>query len=400
MTDLIDRPLPHEQRVETLVAAFEREFGRAPEGIAEAPGRVNLIGEHVDYNDGLVLPFAIDRSVLCAWARRDDDAVHAYSADFREHSHFDLPNVTRAASDGWPNYVRGVGDALARTQPRIGGLDLAIAGDVPQGAGLSSSAALELAVAGAFRDAFDLQIDDVALAQLCQRAENEYVGVQCGIMDQFASALSRRDHALLIDCRSLAHETVPLHLADAGLTIVVANSAVRRELIASSYNDRRRECESAVTELRQRLDRLDLTSLRDVSAADLERTEIDIISMKRARHVVTEIGRVVAAVDALKRDGFEAAGRLMAESHISLRDDYEVSSRELDLLVGLANAQDYVLGARLTGAGFGGCTVNLVRAAAVETFARDVIAPYRDRTGLPAVVYVTTPQDGLRTWRL
>ncbi len=401
MTDLIDRPLPHEQRVETLIAVFEREFGRAPEGIAEAPGRVNLIGEHVDYNDGLVLPFAIDRSVLCAWARRDDDAVDAYSADFREHSRFDLPNIARTASGAWPNYVRGVAErAGSKAQHHVGGLDLAIAGDVPQGAGLSSSAALEVAVAGAFRDAFDLPLDDVALARLCQRAENEYVGVQCGIMDQFASALSRRDHALLIDCRSLAHEAVPLRLAAAGLAIVIANSAVRRELIASAYNDRRRECEQAVAELRLRLDRPDLASLRDVSAADLERTEIDTVPMKRARHVVTEIARVAAAVDALKRDDFEAAGRLMAESHVSLRDDYEVSSRELDLLVGLATAQDYVLGARLTGAGFGGCTVNLVRADAVDAFARDVIAPYRDRTGLPAVMYVTTPQDGLRTWRL
>jgi galactokinase len=400
MTDLIDHPQPHAERVDALVAVFEREFGRRPEGIAEAPGRVNLIGEHVDYNDGLVLPFAIDRSVLCAWARRDDHAVHAYSAEFRQHSRFDLPNVTRATSDAWPNYVRGVSDALARMQLRIGGLDLAIAGDVPQGAGLSSSAALEVAVAGAFRAAFDLQIDDVALAQLCQRAENEFVGVQCGIMDQFASAFSRRDHALLIDCRSLAHEAVPLRLAAAGLAIVIANSAVRRELIASAFNDRRGECENAVADLRLRLGRPDLASLRDVSPADLERTEVDSIPMKRARHVVTEIARVAAAVDALKRDDFEGASRLMAESHVSLRDDYEVSSRELDLLVGLATAHDYILGARLTGAGFGGCTVNLVRADAVEAFARDVIAPYRDRTGLPAVIYVTTPQDGLRTWRL
>ena len=278
--------------------------------------------------------------MLCAWARRDDDAVDVYSADLREHSRFDLPNVARTASGAWPNYVRGVVDALARTQPHIGGLDLAIAGDVPQGAGLSSSAALEVAVAGAFRDAFDLPLDDVALAQLCQRAENEYVGVQCGIMDQFASALSRRDYALLIDCRSLAHEAVPLRLAAAGLAIVIANSAVRRELIASAYNDRRRDCEQAVAELRLRLDRPELASLRDVSASDLERAAIDTVPMKRARHVVTEIARVAAAVDALKRDDFEATGRLMVESHVSLRDDYEVSSRELDLLVDLATAQD------------------------------------------------------------
>jgi galactokinase len=405
MTDVIDCPQPHAQRVEALVAAFHREFGRAPEGIAEAPGRVNLIGEHVDYNDGLVLPFAIDRSVLCAWAHTADRSL----CEVRSLDHNDFCLLEPAAFEvlgeealrhGWASYPQAVLFGLRSEGQRTRGLELAIAGDIPQGAGLSSSAAIEVAVAGAFRDAFDLPIDDVALAKLCQRAENEYVGVQCGIMDQFASALSRRDHALLIDCRSLAHEAVPLRLAAAGLTIVIANSAVRRELIASAYNDRRRECEQAVTELRGWLERPDLASLRDVSAADLERVRIDDVPMRRARHVVTELARVAAAVDAFSRDDFDALARLMGESHLSLRDDYEVSSRELDLLVGLATAQDYVLGARLTGAGFGGCTVNLVRTDAVDAFARNVIAPYRERTGLPAVMYVTSPQAGLRTWRL
>jgi galactokinase len=400
MTDFIDRRIPHDQRVETLIAAFEREFGRRPEGIAEAPGRVNLIGEHVDYNDGLVLPFAIDRSVLIAWAKRNDHAVCSYSVDFSEHARFTIGNVAHAAPNPWANYPRGVVQALTDSGFVVGGLKITLSGSVPQGAGLSSSAAIEVAVAGAFRDAFDLQIDDVRLAQLCQRAENEYVGVQCGIMDQFASTLSLRDRALLIDCRSLAHEAVPLRLADAGLTIVIANSAVSRELIASAYNDRRRECEESVVELRRRMDRPDLTSLRDVSVADFADVDFDSIPMRRARHVVTEIGRVAAAVDALRHDDFAALGSLMVESHLSLRDDYEVSSTELDVLVALATAQDYVLGARLTGAGFGGCTVNLVRTDAVDAFSRDVIAPYRARTGLPAVMYVTAPQDGLRTWRL
>jgi galactokinase len=400
MNDIIDRPQPHAQRVETLIAAFEREFGRRPEGVAEAPGRVNLIGEHVDYNDGLVLPFAIDRSVMVAWAHRDDDAVRAYSNDFGEHSRFNLANVTHAARGTWANYVRGVADAVATEGREVGGLDLGIAGDVPQGAGLSSSAAMEVAVAGGFRDAFDLSINGAELARLCQRAENEFVGVQCGIMDQFAATLSERGHALLIDCRSLAYEAVPLRLADAGLTFVIANSAVQRALAGSAYNDRRRECEAAVGELRARLGRAELSSLRDVSLTELERMQIDTVPMRRARHVVTEIARVAASAEALGRDDFAALGSLMIESHQSLRDDYEVSSDELDLLVGLATAQEYVLGARLTGAGFGGCTVNLVRNDAVDAFGPDVIAPYRRRTGLPAVMYVTSPQDGLRTWRL
>ena len=398
--DHVDRPSPHEQRIETLIAEFEREYSCRPEGIAEAPGRVNVIGEHVDYNDGLVLPFAIDRSVLVTWARRRDDAVWAHAADFSEGSRFNLSHVTPAAPGSWANYVRGVADVLGRGGHVADGLDLSIGGNIPQGAGLSSSAAIEVAVAGAFRDAFDIPIDDVALAQLCQRAENEYVGVQCGIMDQFASVLSIRDHALLIDCQSLAYEAVPMRLDAAGLTVVIANSAVSRGLAGSAYNDRRRECEEAVSDLRARLNRPELASLRDVTEADLARIAIDSVPMRRARHVVTEIARVAAAAEALSRDDFETLGSLMVESHISLRDDYEVSSKELVLLVGLATAQDYVLGARLTGAGFGGCTVNLVRTDAVNAFSRDVIGPYRERTGLPAVMYVTSPHDGLRTWRL
>ena len=270
--------MPHEQRVDALVAAFRREFGRPPEGIAEAPGRVNLIGEHVDYNDGLVLPFAIDRSVVCAWARSRrrlgdspsvlkrcaaNDAVRVLACSMMEiTAHRRGGRVTERGGRG--RCATGAGHA------GHAGLDVAIAGDVPQGAGLSSSAAIEVAVAGAFRDAFALPIDDVALAKLCQRAENEYVGVQCGIMDQFASVLSRRDNALFIDCRSLAYEAVPLRLEAAGLAIVVVNSAVKRELAASAYNDRRRECEAAVVELRGRLGRPDLASLRDVGVAELE----------------------------------------------------------------------------------------------------------------------------------
>ncbi|MDP9238294.1 MAG: galactokinase [Chloroflexota bacterium] len=401
-TDLIDMPQPHDLRVETVIAAFQREFGRPPEGIVEAPARVNLIGEHVDYNDGLVLPSAINRSVMAAWAHRDDDAVWAYSADYAEHSRFNLSNITHAASGAWANYVRGVASVLRSESQRVDGIGLAIAGSVPQGAGLSSSAAIEVAVAGAFRDAFALPIDDTRLAQLCQRAENEFVGVRSGIMDQFASMMSKRDHALLVDCRTLAYEQIPLRLGAAGLSVVIANSAVPRELISSAYNDRRRECEAAVVELRERLHRPELASLRDVTQRELEQAlqEGEAVALRRARHVIGEIARVAAAVEALQRDDFSELGRLMQESHQSLRDDYEVSSPELDLLVGLATARDYVVGARLTGAGFGGCTVNLVHADSVHAFARDVIAPFRQRTGRAAEIYVTPACDGLRTWRL
>ncbi|HXK33252.1 MAG TPA: galactokinase [Dehalococcoidia bacterium] len=404
---LIERAVAHGERVGRVVAAFEREYGRRPEGIAEAPGRVNLIGEHVDYNDGLVLPFAIDRSVLCAWARRDDDAVWAYSVDYDDRSRFALADVAHAPRRSWAEYVRGVAAVLGRPNGdedgaavarRLSGVALAIAGDVPVGAGLSSSAAVEVAVAGAMLSAAGVEVDGVEVARLCQRAENEFVGVQSGIMDQFASALSRRGHALLIDCRTLAYEHVPLRLAERGLAVVIANSVVQRELVSSAYNERRRECEQAVALLRERLSRPELVSLRDVAAPELESVAIGDgeVVLRRARHVAGEIARVAAAAEALRRDDFEEVGRLMVESHLSLRDDYEVSSPELDLLVGLATAQEYVLGARLTGAGFGGCAVNLVRADGVDAFARDVIAPYRERTGLPAVMYVTEACDGLR----
>lgn len=394
----------HDERVQAIARVFGQQFGRAPEGFAEAPGRVNLIGEHVDYNDGLVLPFAIDRSVIVAWARRDDDGVWVYSADFDEHSRFNLKNVTNAEPGVWANYVRGVASVLAATEMSVGGMEIALTGDVPQGAGLSSSAAIEVAVAGAFRDAYALPIDDVALARLCQRAENEFVGVRSGVMDQFASTVSRRGHALLIDCRTFAHEAVPLHLEAAGLAIVIADSGVTRRLVKSAYNDRRRECAEAGTLLREKLSRPELTSLRDVTVAAMDSLAIGAGDadrpLRRARHVVTEIARVAATVDALGRDDFATVGALMEESHRSLRDDYEVSSPQLDLLVGLATAQEYVLGARLTGAGFGGYTVNLIRADAHAAFERDVMAPYRERTRLVASPsFVTTPQDGLRTWR-
>jgi galactokinase len=275
-----------------------------------------------------------------------------------------------------------------------------VSGDVPQGAGLSSSAALEVAVAGALRDAFGLAIDDVEIARLCQRAENDYVGVQCGIMDQFASTLSRAGHALLIDCRTLAYEHIPLALEAAGLTSVVVNSGVKRELATSAYNDRRRECVEAIAMLRARLGRPDLSSLRDVTETELAGVAIDGVALRRARHVVSEIARVAACTEALHARDFAAVGRLMIESHQSLRDDFGVSSPELDLLVGLATSEGYVLGARLTGAGFGGCTISLVRSDALATFERDVVGAYRERTGRPADMFVVSPANGLRTLRL
>jgi galactokinase len=371
--------------IAALRQAFERQFGRPPELIAEAPGRVNLIGEHTDYNGGFVLPAAIDRTVAVALARRDDDVIRAYSLDYAQCDEFKAGRVRRfAGSRGWRDYLRGVVWALADSQYAVAGADIAIAGDVPKGAGLSSSAAIEVALAGGLIAIAEIEIDRRLLALLCQRAENFFAGVQSGIMDQYASALGRAEHALLIDCRSLDAEPVPL---PSGIAIVVVDSKVARRLAETPYNRRREECAEAARAL-------GVPSLRDATPEMLSRLSGDLL--KRARHVVTENARVLAAVEALRTSDLARLGALMVESHASMRDDFEASAPEIDLLVELAQQADGVIGARVTGAGWGGCTVNLVRQDAVEPFAVQITDAYTRRTGLGADVHVCRVVDGLR----
>lgn len=396
-------PQPPEERLALLRDAFQTRFGRPPEGVAEAPGRVNLIGEHLDYNDGLVLPSAIDRSVLVAFAVRGDKKVGVYSADFREESQFNL--TATIASDEqhpWANYVRGVVHVLRSEGFSGPGLDLAVAGNVPIAAGLSSSAALEIATLGALDAVWGLDLDGKTLAILGQRAENTFVGVQCGIMDQFAAALATAGHALLIDCRTLDYELVPLELGERGFAIVVAESGVSRELGPSAYNRRRQECADALGLLRGAMSDEPPQALRDVSVADLEEHEgrLPDTLRRRVRHVASEMERVSRSVVALRESDVQAFGRLMDASHVSLRDDFEVSCPELDRLVDLAQQLPVVAGSRLTGAGFGGCTINLVRSEALEAFHEAVVARYVAETGLPAKMHVCLPVDGLRSWRL
>jgi galactokinase len=375
-----------------LLEAFRRRFGRSAQLVAEAPGRVNLIGGHTDYNDGRVLPLAIDRTVAVAAAPATaGDAIRTYSLDYDQDDSSPLSEVRLASDGGWRNYVRGVVWALREAGHAIRGLDLAFSGDVPIGAGLSSSAALEVALAGAFAAAADIPIERRELALLAQRAENGFVGVQCGIMDQLAAAYGSEGHALLIDCRSLDVRPVALNLDDQGVAIVIVDSAVRRALNDSLYNQRRDECARAAAAL-------GVPALRDVTPDDLEprRKELTPVLYQRARHVATEGARVAAAADALERGDFQALGRLLYESHNSLRDDFRVSCREMDLLVAMAAKVRGVLGARLTGAGFGGCTVNLVRRDSLDAFQRGVVEPYRARTGLPAQAHVVFASGGLR----
>jgi len=396
-----------EERLRRLAAAFESRFERPPVAVAVAPGRVNLIGEHLDYNEGHVLPVAIDRSIMVAFSPRQDGRVRMYSLDFEQESAFDPEDIQRDPEAPWSDYVRGVAWALREAGHRPSGLDAALQGDVPVGAGLSSSAALEVASLGAFDAVSSLRLERRELALLGQRAENGFVGVACGIMDQMTAALSRAGHALLIDCRSLEHEAVPVPLEDSGsggsadLRMVVADSGVRRALLGSQYNVRRQECQQAAELLAAAITDRPVTALRDVRPEDLAR-HCDALPpnvLKRARHVVEEERRVLLSVEALRTGNVEAFGEMLDASHRSLRDDYEVSCPELDLLVELAWAEPGVLGSRLTGAGFGGCTVSLVRAEAVETFRERVVARYCAETGREGRMYVCRAADGLKMHR-
>ena len=370
---------------------FTEEFGVAPDVIARAPGRVNLIGEHTDYNDGFVFPVAINRDVYVAARATRDGRARLYAANFRRRTEFPLEDIRHHPSERWSHYERGVVLMLQRAGHAVGGFQAAIDGDVPSGAGLSSSAAVEVATATALKALFGLKLDLVQMAVLCQKAENEFVGVNSGIMDQFISALGRRGAALLVDCRSLEHRHVPL----AGdVQIVVADTAVKRGLVDSEYNSRRAECEEAVRLLAARLP--GVRALRDVSLADFEPLagELPDVVRRRARHVISENERVLESVRALEAGDLSTFGRLMYESHASLRDDYQVTVPQLDVLVDAARNVPGMLGSRMTGAGFGGCTVSLMETGAVDEFLRLVPDHYRRQTGIDPRVYVCQVVDG------
>jgi len=374
-----------------LETSFAEHFGQSRPRVFRAPGRVNLIGEHTDYNDGFVLPVAIDRQVLMAVRPREDDLVRLWSMQFSQMSQFSLAQITYDHDAPWSNYCRGVAHILQESGFTLCGMDAAVAGDVPIGSGLSSSAALEVATAVAFQGLCHLAIGAVELARLCQRAENEFVGMNCGIMDQFIAALGQPHCALLIDCRSLAYEPVPL---PANVSVVICDTMKRRGLVASEYNARRRECEQGVELLRRHLPAI--RALRDVSSADLVRFGhlLPDTVLKRCRHVVSENERTQHAVAALRAGELATLGTLMEASHASLRDDYAVSCEELDVMVELAKDAPGCVGTRMTGAGFGGCTVSLVRADAAARFVEKVSAGYSRRMGVQAEVYVCQASSG------
>ncbi len=354
---------------------------------------MNLIGEHTDYNEGFVLPAAIEFFCWVAAAPRSDRKLVIHSENFNETVEASLDSFPVAGQKHWSSYAFGVAWALEGSRKCLSGTNLLIGGDVPLGAGLSSSAAIEVAVGFALLHQSGLVMSLTELAQLCQKAENEFVGAHVGIMDQFVACHGRASHALLLDCRSLEDKLVKL---PTGIRLVICNTMVKHEIDSSQYNVRRAECQEGVRTLQKVLP--EVRALRDVSLSQLEEHRA-LLSPKvysRCRHVITENYRVDGAVWAFESGAIDALGPLMRDSHRSLRDDYEVSCKELDLMVEIAAAQPGIIGARMTGGGFGGCTVNLVESDAVEAFKQNVATAYLARTALAPEIYVSSAVDGVR----
>ncbi|UCH25488.1 MAG: galactokinase [Trueperaceae bacterium] len=368
-----------------LREAFRQTFGSDAHTVVRAPGRVNLIGEHTDYNDGFVLPMAIDRAVWIALRPRSDRQVRVRSLDLGGTGTFALDDLERGG-EGWSEYLKGVAWSLREDGLPLRGWEGVVTGDVPVGAGLSSSAALELATARAFQAVSGFGWDAVRMAQLSQRAENDWVGMKCGIMDQLISAAGQAGHALLIDCRSLELTPVPL---PRGTAVVVLDTSTRRGLVDSAYNERRRQCEEAARFF-------GVSALRDVTFEQFQAQagRLSEVTRKRAQHVISENRRTLEAAEAMRRGDADRLGRLMNESHLSLRDDFEVSSEALDAMADCAQAIDGCYGARMTGAGFGGCAVALVAEEKAQTFVDHVTSCYQRSSGHTPSIYVCQATEG------
>lgn len=362
-----------------------------------SPGRVNLIGEHTDYNGGNVFPCALSFGTYGVISLRNDKKVRMYSSNFEDIGiiEFDLDNISYEKSHDWVNYPKGVIDVMKKHGYDINiGFDIAVYGNIPNGAGLSSSASLELLIAVMMDNLFELKIDRVDLVKFSQEAENKFVGVNCGIMDQFAIGMGKKNNAILLDCNTLKYNYCPVELKDE--ILVIANTNKRRGLADSKYNERRSECEQALEELKTKLN---INSLGELSIEDFENNKnlIDSeIRIKRAKHAVYENQRTLMAKEALAKNDLSTFGKLMNESHISLRDDYEVTGIELDTLVELAWNHEATIGARMTGAGFGGCTVALVKKDRAQDFIEKVGQGYKEKIGYEASFYIANIGDGTR----
>ena len=382
---------------QNITEIFQQKFGHAPAHIVRAPGRVNLLGEHVDYNDGLVMPVAIDRATYIAFSPTSAPHATLVAADFADEAFFTLTNLSaKLQADGsplpdWAKYPAGVAWALTGKNLSVKNMQAVFASDVPRGAGLSSSASVELAFAVAWMTLGGWKLSPMELALICQRAENKYVGVNCGIMDQFASACGEKNKLLLLDCRSLEYQTLPL---PKDVAIVIADTTMRRELTNSEYNHRRADCEEAVKILQKDLP--EIKSLRDVSVENFNRLAEKLPAQveRHARHVVEEIERTNRAVKFLSDDDIVSFGKLMNDCHVSLRDLYEVSIPELDTMVYIAQSLTGCYGARLTGAGFGGCVAALVARDQVAAFAKNLADGYESETRRHPEIYICEASDG------
>jgi galactokinase len=384
-----------------MIAKLKEEFiglfgGRSEEiRIFFAPGRVNLIGEHTDYNGGHVLPCALEIGTYALVRKTANPFIRFYSKNFPETGIVTVPYDDLSYQDrhGWANYPKGIIAAFQSFCPIETGLDILYYGTIPNGAGLSSSASIELVTAVMLNELFAQHIDMLELVKMCQKVENEYVGVNCGIMDQFAVGMGKRDHAMLLNCQTLEYRYLPVSMNDC--SIVIANTNKKRGLADSAYNERRATCEAALAKLQKHID---IASLGDLTSEQLEEYKhlLSPLEQKRARHAVMENERTIQAANALEKGDLERFGELMKQSHISLRDDYEVTGMELDTLVEAAWKHEGTIGARMTGAGFGGCTVNIVKDAYIPDFIERVGKEYAEKIGDEASFYVVKIGDGAR----
>ncbi len=375
---------------QSLRRSFKNLFGREPR-LFSAPGRVNLIGEHTDYNDGFVLPMAANRRTYAAAALRTDKTINVHSFELGQSAAFQLDGDRKPHQQSWLTYVQGVAFELEDAGCRLNGADIAVTSELPIGAGLSSSAALELATGYALLKLSDANVHLMKLVFAAQKAEHNYVGTKSGLMDQLTAAFGRKDHAVFIDCRSIHMDLIPMNVHAA---VVVCDTNVKHELASSAYNQRREECERAVQLLRKWQPAI--KALRDVAIDDVSLTsELPEPLKRRSRHVITENDRTLRAVNMLRDGDVVNLGQLMNQSHVSLRDDYEVSCRELDIMVDLAWKQADVFGARMMGGGFGGCTVNLVRADGVADFSERIMKNYQEATGIAPAIYSIEADGGV-----
>jgi galactokinase len=374
-----------------IAAEFQKHYGRPPRWIVAAPGRVNVIGEHTDYNDGFVLPMAIERYVvMAADSAVEPGKISIFDTQFKESATIDISAPVTKGEPKWSNYVRGVLAGFQNRGVKIPALDVAFMSTVPLGGGLSSSAALEVCTATLIEAVTGKAIDPIKKALLAQKAEHDFAGVPCGIMDQFISALGRKGHLLLLDCRTRRTELVPM--SDPSVTLLVVNTNVKHELGSGEYAKRRAECEQAAKIL-------GVASLRDATADQLEeaKEKISEVVYRRARHVIGEIKRTVRAAEGIRQSNWLTVGQYMYASHYALRDDYEVSCKELDVVVDIAEDIGYiggVYGCRMTGGGFGGCCVALVKTEAVDAITKKIAEGYKEKTGIEASIFSSRPASG------